>query len=236
MSPEERQLITGLFDRIRGTSNTPRDPDAEALIADSVRTMPYAPYVLAQAVIVQDQALRAANDRLKELEARLNELEGQGQRQSSGGGFLNSLGSLFGGGAPASQPRAASPWQTQPQQPYPPQQPYQPQPAPGPWGGAPGGGFLGSALSTAAGVTGGVLLADSIRGLFGGGGFGMGGFGSGFGGFGGGETIVNNYYDDTPNPGGDLADVDPGETVADTYDAPDSTDFGSGGDGGTFDV
>ncbi len=37
MSPEERQLLTGLFDRIRGAAATPRDPEAEALISDAVR-------------------------------------------------------------------------------------------------------------------------------------------------------------------------------------------------------
>jgi hypothetical protein len=170
-SPEERLLITGLFDRIRSAANTPRDPEAEGLIADSVKATPFAPYFLTQAVIVQDQALRAANERLQALEAKLNDLQGQ---PPAAGGFLNSLGSIFGGGTPsASQPRAASPWQTpQPQQPYPPapQQLY-PEPAPGPWGGGPmggGGGFLGGALGTAAGVAGGGLLADSLRGLFGG--------------------------------------------------------------------
>jgi hypothetical protein len=61
MSPEERRLITGLFDRIRSAANAPRDPEAEALIADAVKSMPYAPYFLAPAVLVQDQALRAAN-------------------------------------------------------------------------------------------------------------------------------------------------------------------------------
>jgi acetylglutamate kinase len=34
MTPEERQLITGLFDRLKGAANAPRDPEAEALIID----------------------------------------------------------------------------------------------------------------------------------------------------------------------------------------------------------
>jgi hypothetical protein len=109
-------------------------------------------------------------------------------------------------------------------------------PEPGPWGGTPpaGGGFLQGALGTAAGVAGGVLLADSIRGLFGGdhGGLGI-GFGlGGFGGLGGGKTIVNNYYDDTP--GADAADS--GTTVVDDYDDTNSGDFSSGGGDETYDV
>ncbi|MGA9488043.1 MAG: DUF2076 family protein, partial [Methylocella sp.] len=42
MSPEERQLLTGLFDRIRGAANAARDQEAEALIQDATRAQPYA--------------------------------------------------------------------------------------------------------------------------------------------------------------------------------------------------
>ncbi len=209
MSPEERQLLTGLFDRIRGTANTPRDQEAEALIQDATKAQPYAPYYLAQTVLVQDQALRAANDRLQELEGKVKELESQGASGPRPGGFLSGLGFLFGGSSPSSVPRAPVPppggrWsQSPPQGGW--QQPprgYAPAPgaAPGPWGGQggnPGGGFLTGALGTAAGVAGGVLLADLIRGLFArhnnplGIGSGFGGMGSGLGG----ETVINNYYD-----------------------------------------
>jgi hypothetical protein len=98
-------------------------------------------------------------------------------------------------------------------------------------------------LQSAAGVAGGVLLADSIRNLFGGhagglgGGFGGLGIGSGLGtGLGttvpglstGGETIVNNYYDDT---GRDNAND------ADFYDDSNSnSDDFSNNDDGSFDV
>ncbi len=53
MSPEERQMLTDLFERVRGQANAPRDRDAEALIADAIRTQPYAPYLLTQAVLLQ---------------------------------------------------------------------------------------------------------------------------------------------------------------------------------------
>jgi uncharacterized protein len=210
MSPEERQLLTGLFDRIRGAANTPRDQEAEALIQDATKTQPYAPYFLAQTVLVQDQALRAANDRLQELEGKVKNLESQAASGPRPGGFLSGLGSLFGGSGPSSAPRAAPPpsgrWGQSPPPPpqggwqQPPQGYAPPGAAPGPWGGqggSPGGGFLTGALGTAAGVAGGVLLADSIRGLFAGHNNAL-GIGSGFGGTGsglGGETVINNYYD-----------------------------------------
>jgi hypothetical protein len=267
MSPEERNLLTGLFDRIRAAVNTPRDQEAETLISDATKAQPYAPYYLAQTVLVQDQALQAANNRLQELEGKVKELEGRAASQPRAGGFLSGLGSLFGGSGPSPRPAAPPPppppsggwnqappqggWQRQPQG-------YAPAgPAQGPWGGGGGGGgFLTGALGTAAGVAGGVLLADSIRGLFAGHnnplgiGTGYGGMSPGFGG----ETIVNNYYD---SPGSSLAQQDAyqdGQQDAaddaqyadyqqdadqdqdDIQDASDNGgDFGSGDDG-SYDV
>ena len=196
MSPEERQLLTGLFDRIRGTANTPRDQEAEALIQDATKAQPYAPYYLAQTVLVQDQALRAANDRLQELEGKVKDLESQAASGPRPGGFLSGLGSLFGGSGPSSAPRSGMGMPPQGGWQQPPQGYAPPGAAPGPWGGGQGGGFLTGALGTAAGVAGGVLLADSIRGLFGGHNNPL-GIGSGFGGSPGlgGETVINNYYD-----------------------------------------
>jgi hypothetical protein len=259
MSPEERQLLSELFDRVRGQANAPRDRDAESFIADAVRAQPYAPYLLAQTVIVQEHALRAADQKMQDMQAEIDHLHAQAQPQQSSGGFL---GGLFGGGsrpqqAPSYAPSAGaspSPWSGQPQQ----QPSYAPPPPPqggapwggpqaqggpsaGPWGGQPqqpqGGGFLRNAMGAAAGVAGGVLLADSIRGLFSGGhnaslfgggsgaglGGGLGG-GLGAGGFGapGGETIVNNYYD-SPSKGQD-------QNVFDTSDNQDSSDADYSGD------
>ena len=101
MSPEERQLLTGLFDRIRGAATTPRDQEAEGLIQDATKAQPYAPYFLAQTVLVQDQALRAANDRLQELEGKVKDLESRAASGPRPGGFLSGLGSLFGGSGPS---------------------------------------------------------------------------------------------------------------------------------------
>jgi hypothetical protein len=255
MSPEERQLLSGLFERIQNAGGGPRDAEAEAFIQDAVKKLPYAPYLLSQTVIVQDQALRAANERLQQLEGQVRDLEQRAAQPQQGGGFLGGLGSLFGGGAPqaAPPPRAPSPgWGQQPQQPNYGQQP-------GPWGGPQGGpmgggfggppqgggfggppqggGFLKGALGAAAGVAGGVLLADSIKGLFGGHnnslgiGAGVPGIGQGLG---GGETIVNNYYGDDALRQAD-AQQDADQDQDDYQDAADySSDFG--GDSGSSDI
>jgi hypothetical protein len=202
---------------------------------------------------VQEQALRAASDKLQELEAKVAELEQHTQSSGSGGGsFLGGLGSIFGGGAPAQQPPQAA----RPQGPWggggvPPTQPSWGGGAPqggfqggGQYGGgmpgagmAPqGGGFLKGALGAAAGVAGGVLLADSIRGLFGGHNNPMGiasgvpGFG-GLGGGGAGETVVNNYYgnsDSALQAQDELQDQD--QDQDDIQDASDDSGYSSDDD------
>src|ERR1700710_1026914 len=137
MSPEERQLLSSLFDRIRSAASTPRDADAEAFISQSIRDQPYAPYLLSQAVILQEQGMKAAADRIQQLEARVHDLEqGAGSQQQGSGSFLGGLGSLFGSGQPSQQQRAPSPQQSSAPQPgYAPQQGYAPQPQQGgPWG------------------------------------------------------------------------------------------------------
>jgi len=194
MSPEERQLLTGLFDRVRTASATPRDPDAEALIQQASREQPYATYYLAQAVIVQEKGLEAAANRIRELEDHVRQLEAGGNdnrrtEQSGGGGFLSSIFGSSHAPAPASGQPPAGPWGGGGQrQDYRADQGYgrrdyddgyRGQPAPmgggfggGPWGGqaggqpTAGGSFLRGALGTAAGVAGGMLLANTLSSAF----------------------------------------------------------------------
>ena len=230
MSPEERQLLQGVFDRMRNNSSAPRDNEADHLIADNVRQQPYSPYFLTQAVIVQEQALQAANQRIQQLEQ-----QSQSQQGQSSGGFLSSI---FGGGGP-SRPSVPAPspapvWNQGGAAPgggYGPQGGYPQQPQQGgPWGGAPqmgggGGGFLHGALQTAAGVAGGALLFDGIRGLMGGHGspFGI-GAGMPGGGMGGSDTVVNNYYGDSSSSGSDADYAQDANQDADS--AQDASDYG----------
>jgi hypothetical protein len=177
MTPEERQLISGLFERMRSYGAPEKDREAEALIAQSLRANPNATYMLVQSVLVQEQALEATNSRVQELEDQLRAMEGGGEsRGARSGGFL---GSGYWGGRRGEEPRSSvpqvgaratpsayesrSPWSQgapQSQQPQP-QQPAPPAPS--------GGGFMKSALATAAGVAGGMVLADSLRNMLGGG-------------------------------------------------------------------
>lgn len=170
MNEQEREVISDIFRRLEQVANQPRDPEAERFIAEKLRQQPYAPYAMAQAVYVQEQALANLQAENEQLRAELD----QASRQPQQGGFLSSI---FGGGAPRppgpayNEPpaRRASPWGgSQPQQPM--QQSYG---TPGPWGGSPmqargGGGFLQTALSTAAGVAGGMMIANALSSAFGG--------------------------------------------------------------------
>jgi len=157
MTPQERQLVDDLFDRLSKVESAPRDPDAGAAIAQGLRKAPNALYALVQTVLVQDEALKRAH-------SRIQELEGEGEAQPSGG-FLDSMRETIFGQTPqrGSVPNVRPPelpsrpaWNTGQvmQQTQNPGQygraPYG-QPNEAPMGGG-GGSFLGTAAAAAAGV------------------------------------------------------------------------------------
>ena len=215
MSPDERQMLEGLFERIRAAAGGQRDAEAEGFIANAVKAQPYAPYMLAQTVLVQEQTMNAAGQRLQELEAQVKSLQAAAAAQpKEPTSFLGSLGkSIFASpSAPVAAPRSApapmqggapagGPWgqQAAPQQQYAP--PQMMGAAPSMMGAAPsmmgGGGFMKGALGAAAGVAGGMLLANSLSGMLGGGHHGMGGQNAFDANAGQGDTVVNNYYGDS---------------------------------------
>jgi hypothetical protein len=60
MTPQERQLVDELFERLARLENAPRDAEAERAISDGLSHAPHAIYPLVQTVLVQDEALRRA--------------------------------------------------------------------------------------------------------------------------------------------------------------------------------
>lgn len=197
MTPDEKQLLTDLANKIAQTPAPPRDPEAEDFIRTHIGSRPDALYLMTQTVIIQNLALDHATQEIEQLKQQV------GPGRSSGGSFL--------GGAAAGQPQ----YHEQPMQPQYPQYAQQqppPQYAPPPPQGGSGSSFLATAAKTVAGVAAGALAFEGIRSLFhssGGGGFGMPGGSSFLGGGAGlmgrpGETVINNYYDN-PEQTGDQA-------------------------------
>lgn len=170
----------------------PVDPEADRHLEMLFEQNPTARYRMTQFAFGQEQALQGAAQQIQALQQRVAALEqsqpatgqqGPGAPPGQGGFFSR----IFGGGQQnpggSQQPPYAQPYQQQ-QQPYG-QQPYgQPgyaQQQPGFGGPQPGygqgyapqgmaqrggSGFLGSALTTAAGVAGGMLAFNAIEGLF----------------------------------------------------------------------
>jgi hypothetical protein len=137
MNTDERQVIDDLFDKLErvGREAPPRDPDADNHIHARIARNPGAPYLMAQTLVAQQQALEEAYHRMQDLERQLEE------RPS--GGFLDGL---FGSARPRSRGHDRG-FARQPAAAY-----GQPQ----------RGGFLGGAAQTAMGVAGGVVLGSML--------------------------------------------------------------------------
>jgi len=176
MTPQERRLVDDLFDRLARLETAPRDSDAERAIADGLSRAPNAVYALVQTVLVQDEALKRADQRIREL-------TGEGEAAPQSGGFLDGMretvmgrsgtsvpsvrpgtanepdsrwnrggtygGSSYGSSAAASGPSYANA-----------------APQASPWQSG-GGSFLGTAAASAVGMIGGALLYNTISSMFG---------------------------------------------------------------------
>jgi hypothetical protein len=271
MTNEERDIITRFVQRIAGAapaggsvpgttpSLPPVDREADSLIGDLFARYPEARYRITQTAFVQEVALAEAQSRLKQMQAELDQARAQpagpspwqAPQQAAPAPSRGLFGGLFGGSsAPppppqyAPQPQYAPPPQSAPQYPS----GYQPGMFQASGGGG-GSGFLGSALRTAAGVAGGVVVGNALMDMF----SGHHGEGGGFGGglFGGGEarpeeTIVNNYYggagpgDQGALPASDPwaggGAVDPGFGQGGGDDPFSQSGFDSGSDAGGWDA
>ena len=142
MDRQDRRAIESLFEKLAQVErqSPSRDPEAKALIDEQIASQPHASYYMAQTIVVQEQALNAAQARIEELERQVGSVHDGGldlpnvSRQPTG-----------------SVPRAG---RTQPSI----FEPLSPRA---------GGGFLAGAAQTAMGVAGGILLGNMIAGLFG---------------------------------------------------------------------
>jgi hypothetical protein len=161
MTDDERRIISEYVQRVAGAAQPaaasaspwggrapsvaptpqlpPVDREADAMIAQLFQQYPEARYRITQTAFVQEHALVQAQNRIQELEWEVENASRQAQAANSRG-FLG-----FGGSRPAAMPPRPMPQ-------YPPG--YNAQALQG----RQGPGFLGTAMMTAAGVAGGMVL------------------------------------------------------------------------------
>ena len=194
MNNEDRIAIEGVFSRLQEVERQggPREPEAEQFIRSRIDAQPGAAYYLAQTVLVQEHALKAAQQKIAELEERAAApapaaapQEGFAANAARQSGLT---AGYFGRNAPASQqaspplsaagtplsaagtPLSAAGTPLQGGMP-PPGSQFGQSGQVGQTQAAPSraGGFLAGAAQTAMGVAGGMMLGNLLGGLFGGG-------------------------------------------------------------------
>jgi hypothetical protein len=173
MTPQERDLITILLGRLNKIKGQPQDPEAETLVRETIAVRADTAYSLVQTVLIQDLSLHNAQNRIIDLETQLTEMKRAASAPPSFLGSPSFLGAVFGSAEPSGGVRTAK----LPGDPGTGQRPLATKPgygpegssaaAPAPGAGLIGGGFLQSAATTAAGITGGALLLEGIRSILG---------------------------------------------------------------------
>lgn len=229
MTPQEQELISQLFARLKQTHVQQQDREAAELIRRLSAEQPDAAYKLVQTALIQDMALNQAKARIADLEKQV--VDADAAHPAQRGGFLPQQ--------PAQ--RSGGPWgRTEPM----------PAPSPSPMGAAPmgsgpmvagpmaanpmagGGGFLRTAAATAMGVIGGSMLFQGIQSMFGH------GAGSALAGQAAQPSLTESVSKDASNTqvadaGQQASDWDPSSEDNSDMDIASAEDWG-GDDGGDF--
>jgi len=247
MTPQEKDLITQLLDRLKQVPAQPKDEEAEALIKAGMAAQPDAPYLLIQTALIQNMALDNAQARITDLERQLADA-----KQAAAAKPTSFLGGLLGRDTPQPQPAApaAAPMPAAPPAPGAPwgQRPLAAgpqgfgQPMGGPGMGGPGSGagsFMRTAAAAAVGVAGGALLYQGISSMFGGHGTspanaaGL----TGGGPWGGNNTVASpdaasSSLIGSQDPGDQAGDAGQSNDQVNAWDNDDNADYGA--DDGDF--
>jgi uncharacterized protein len=196
MTPQEREMLAELADKIAKTPAPAHDLEADEFIRTNIGNRPDALYILTQTALIQNLALQHAQQEIQELKQRFAE-------PATSQPHSNFLGAdmIPGASHPVPAPAGSSPWSSP--APAPPAVPQSVPPA------AERSSFLRSAAQTAAGVAAGAFAFEGIRALFGAGPhLGSVGGGSFLGGAPAGDTVINNYYDTPGATERDLSERD----------------------------
>ena len=162
MDQNERQIIDELFGKLRQAEaqSGPRDAQAEGFIREQVARQPAAPYLMAQAIVIQEQALAQSQARIQELEQQLRSRPASGRRRAvrqpvrrrrpaapAGAPAVQFALGKSGAQPQVGDPRVAAYANPQYQQ-------------------RQGGGFMAGAMQTAMGVAGGMLIGNALGSMF----------------------------------------------------------------------
>src|SRR5579864_7096799 len=102
MTEQEKQLITGLAERIKNAPAPQIDRDAYDLILHTIGSRPDVLYILTQTVLIQEMALAQAKAQIDELKSHVN--------TAQQGGFLpSSQGASSQGGGWGQESRVQQP-------------------------------------------------------------------------------------------------------------------------------
>ena len=148
MNPQEKAQLEQFLRQLNSTQSGPKDSDANALIAESVKQQPDAAYLLVQRAMGLEMALQIAQKQMAEMQAQIDQAN-QANKPSSG--FLSGINS-WGRAAPSqgpANPMAARPAAAAAQQ------------------SAWGSGMLSAIATTAVGVVAGSMLFQGIQSMMG---------------------------------------------------------------------
>ncbi|XBC42448.1 MAG: DUF2076 domain-containing protein [Buchnera aphidicola (Meitanaphis elongallis)] len=170
MNNDEKKLIEDLFSRLHKTEieSSDRDNTAEKLIKNLLEKYPNSPYYMAQTILIQETAIKKLNDKISLLEDNATHRE---YGKCAPTGFLSSLFrtkktknvSDSYSNDTTNQPHVVQSSNSNISS-FPTQMRSGAIPQVGPVNST--GGFLSGALQTAAGVAGGVVMANMLMNLF----------------------------------------------------------------------
>ena len=147
MNPQEKAQLEQFLQQLNSTQAGPKDSDANALIAESVKQQPDASYLLVQRAMGLEMALQVAQKQMADMQAQIN------QTNKPSSGFLSGINSWGRAapsqGTPSNAMAAARPAAGAAQ--------------PSAWGS----GMLGAIATTAIGVVAGSMLYQGIQSMMG---------------------------------------------------------------------
>jgi uncharacterized protein len=153
MTAEDQKAIADFFERMKKLDGE-RDPEAERQIDQMMQANPQTKYYITQMAFFLEHAQAESQNKIRELEWKLQNQPAAAQTAGGGGGGF--LSNLFGGGANSG--RNVMP---------PPAPVHAPGYRPGMFQGGQGGGFMAGAMQTVVGVAGGMILGNMLMSAFG---------------------------------------------------------------------